>query len=62
MSPSPARGERASIDLSSSRTFAQASPNGIMVGSQADLTDLKIKSEHDDLSYGKEAAEAEDDE
>lgn len=32
------------------RTFDQASPNGIPVGSQADLTDLVIKSEKEDFA------------
>ncbi|KAL8292856.1 hypothetical protein RQP46_000550 [Phenoliferia psychrophenolica] len=32
-------------------TFEQASPNGIPVGSQADLSDLVIKSEKDDFSW-----------
>jgi hypothetical protein len=30
------------------RTFDQASPNAIPVGSQADLSDLRIKSEKED--------------
>lgn len=58
--------ERAQLELTRvSRlcsTFSQASPNAIMVGSQADLTDLKIKSEMDDLSFGKQESEAEEDE
>ncbi|KAM0749161.1 hypothetical protein T439DRAFT_327650 [Meredithblackwellia eburnea MCA 4105] len=37
-------------------TFSQASPNNIPVGSQADLSDLVIKSEKDDFSFGKEEA------
>lgn len=32
-------------------TFEQASPNGIPVGSQADLSDLVIKSEKDDFAW-----------
>ncbi|KAK4698826.1 hypothetical protein P7C70_g7443, partial [Phenoliferia sp. Uapishka_3] len=33
------------------RTFDQASPNGIPVGSQANLSDLVIKSEKEDFSW-----------
>lgn len=39
------------------RTFDQASPNNIEIGSQADLSSLVIKSEKDDFSFGKVAAE-----
>lgn len=35
--------------MSMSSTFEQASPNSIEVGSQADLSDLVIKSEKDDF-------------
>lgn len=33
------------------RTFDQASPNAIPVGSQADLSDLRIKSEKEDCKF-----------
>lgn len=37
-------------NIKSCRTFEQASPYGIAVGSQADLSDLVIKSEKDDFA------------
>lgn len=44
------------------RTFDQASPNGIAVGSQVDLSDLIIKSERQDFGAPANTDDAEADE